>query len=139
MNKLERFNVWLFIFLGFSAILVFVLQKSGFVLPKLIHNYYNDFVSIPIVLSVSLWFAKRVRHNNDIRFSFWQCMLLVAMYSWFFESYLPKINSRYSADVFDVVVPDASKYAVILAPVVVRVIALVAAALTGAEFGVLYV
>jgi len=103
MNKLERFNVWLFVFFVCSAILVFALQKNGFVLPKLIHNYYNDFVSIPIVLSISLWFAKRVRHNKDIRFSFWQCMLLVAMYSWFFESYLPKINSRYTADVFDVV------------------------------------
>lgn len=102
MKKLERFNFWMFIFLVGSAFLVFLLQKNSYVLPKLLNNYYNDFASIPIVLSVSLWFAKRIRQNNELQFSFWQCMLFVVMYSWFFENYLPKINSRYTADMFDV-------------------------------------
>lgn len=95
------YNVY-FVLLILLGGLVYLFQQLGVALPFLIRNYLNDFLILPIVLWVVLAFLQEFKGKQAL-VSWPIAMLLVAYYSVFFEWYLPRFHSRYTADFFDVV------------------------------------
>lgn len=91
-------------FIVFSGIffIVYFLQFIHFPLPALINNYLNDFLCMPIILTLCLGFVRIIKKNKDIRLSGFVIISLTIYYSVYFEYYLPKVNSRYTADPIDV-------------------------------------
>jgi hypothetical protein len=81
--------------------MVFLLQQNCCHLPKIINNYYNDLIALPIVLSITLWTARKIKSNPTLQLTFFQCLAMALLYGWFFEVYLPQRNPRYTADFID--------------------------------------
>lgn len=96
-------SYYIFIFLVLSSGSIYWMQQLGIQLPLILNHYYNDFTVIPIVLSVSLWVARKMKHNPQIQLSLIKILALVAFYIVYFEIYLPKINPRYTADFIDAI------------------------------------
>lgn len=89
----------------FSVILggaIYTASKLKIALPKIVQFYVNDFLIIPIVLTLCLLVIRWLRNDKNyvipLRFILYLCVL----YSVFFEWYLPKIHPRYTADIIDV-------------------------------------
>jgi len=101
MKKQKNYSFLIFITLVLSATTVYFLQKTGIILPKLINNYFNDLVALPIVLSICLWSVRKLHNKPKFQLSFLQCLMMVLFYIIFFEVYLPKTNPRYTADTID--------------------------------------
>lgn len=58
-------------------------------------------MALPIVLSITLWTARKMKSNPTLQLTFFQCLAMAFLYGWFFEVYLPESNPRYTADVID--------------------------------------
>jgi di/tricarboxylate transporter len=101
MKKQKNYSFLIFIILVLSAVTVYFLQKNEIILPKLINNYFNDLVALPIVLIICLWSVRKLHNKPKFQLSFLQCLMLVLFYIVFFEVYLPKVNTRYTADAID--------------------------------------
>jgi len=101
MKKQKNYSFFIFLALVLSASTVYFLQKTGMILPKLINNYFNDLVALPIVLSICLWSVRKLHNKPKFQLSFLQCLMMVLFYIIFFEFYLPKTNPRYTADCID--------------------------------------
>jgi hypothetical protein len=82
--------------------LVYILQAYNIVLPKVINNYLNDFLIIPIVLFFSLIFLRWSRNNKSFTISLPIILYLCTMYSVLFEYIFPKYLIRYTSDFIDV-------------------------------------
>lgn len=101
MKMKKSYSSWLFLLLFMSAAIVYLLQQNDYKLPKIINNYYNDLVVLPLVLSIALWTVRRIKTNPTLQLSFFQCIAMALLYGWFFEIYLPERNPRYTADIID--------------------------------------
>lgn len=84
------------------ALLVFSLQKLTIPLPKVLNNYANDFLCLPIVLGILTFLIRVMKKDNDFKFPLAFMLLLASYYAVYFEYYLPEVNPRYTADVMDV-------------------------------------
>ena len=82
--------------------LIYTLQYFNIQLPKIIHNYLNDFLIIPIVLYTCLLFLKWSRNDKNFIISLPIIVYVCCMYSILFEFIFPKYLSRYTADFVDV-------------------------------------
>ena len=94
-------NFTAFCILGFC---VFLAQKIGVSLPLLINNYLNDFLIIPIVLTVCLYVLQFTRSEKAYKIPLFIILFLCVAYAIFFEVFIPKIKARYTADIVDVFV-----------------------------------
>lgn len=68
-----------------------------------IFHYLNDFLAIPIVATICLhavWFIKK---DYILRLNAFTILSLIALFSIFFEYYLPQQSHRYTGDIWDVV------------------------------------
>lgn len=83
--------------------LIYVAQKLSVKLPFIINNYVNDFLIIPIVLTVCLFILQWSRNDKSFQISLGVVFYICVMYSVLFEFVLPKYYIRYTADVLDVV------------------------------------
>ena len=83
--------------------LIYVAQKLSVKLPFIINNYVNDFLIIPIVLTVCLFILQWSRNDKSFQISLGVVFYICVMYSVLFEFVLPKYYTRYTADVLDVV------------------------------------
>lgn len=101
MQTKKSYSFLLFLLLFVSAATVYLLQQNDYDLPKIINNYYNDLIALPIVLSITLWTARKIKSDSTLQLTFHQCFVMALLYGWFFEIYLPKKNPRYTADVID--------------------------------------
>lgn len=92
---------WIF----FSAVLVsltiYTLQYLKFPLPLWINSYVNDLLCMPIVLFICKEVVSYI-FKRKIFLSLSLIIVLTLYYSWYFEYYLPKINTRYTGDYIDV-------------------------------------
>lgn len=77
-------------------------QKLTIQLPGFINNYTNDFLIIPIVLSICLFVLRKTRSHKTFRISIAMILYIVVMYALFFEVLMPKLSERYTADGIDV-------------------------------------
>ena len=100
-KNLLFFNFSVFSVLGLS---VYVAQKSGLQLYWLIHNYLNDFLIIPIVLTLCLYILRFTRNDKLYKIPLIIILFLCGVYAVFFEVFMPSIRIRYTADIFDVFV-----------------------------------
>lgn len=81
---------------------VFLLQKMEVRLHPTISNYLNDFLCMPIVLSIALYTARKIKSNNQLQLPLSLILLLTFGYAVYFEYYLPQVDMRYTADPLDV-------------------------------------
>jgi hypothetical protein len=89
----------------FTFIIIFLFifgtQKLGYKLPYYIHNYGSNFICMPIILKTIQLTLKFVSKKN-IRLSYIHIISVTLYFSWYFEYYIPKHNTRYTADYFDI-------------------------------------
>jgi len=82
---------------------VYIAQKLHVKLPDIVQFYLNDFLIIPILLTVSLVVLRWSKGNKGYEIPIWIILYTCGMYALLYEYVLPKINIRYTADVIDVV------------------------------------
>lgn len=68
-----------------------------------VFHHLNDFLTIPIVATLCLWGVWLVKKDFGIRLNIFTILSLVALFSIFFEYYLPQQSHRYTSDIWDVV------------------------------------
>lgn len=80
-----------------------LLKYHEFTVHNLITNYLNDFLVLPMVATLCLRAVWLIKNDKNIRLKGWSVFSLVAMYSFYFEYYLPQHAARYTSDVWDIV------------------------------------
>lgn len=90
------------------------MQKLNIQLPKLINNYANDLLCLPLVLGALTFMIRHFKKDDYFTFPLAFVLILATYYSVYFEYYLPKVNPRYTSDWIDVVLYFASAVAFFL-------------------------
>ncbi len=72
--------------------------------PWYFQYYLNDLLCMPIVLGAAIFLQRNlVLRQPDYGLTGWQIGIIVVYWSVMFEGVIPHFNSRYTADIFDVV------------------------------------
>lgn len=72
-------------------------------LPRFVRFYVNDFLIVPIVLSICLYVLRWSKGNEKYCIPIWGVLYISLFYSLVFEFFLPQTNIRYTSDIIDVV------------------------------------
>jgi Ca2+/H+ antiporter len=88
--------------------LIYTLQYFNIQLPKIINNYLNDFLIIPIVLFACLIVLRWTRNDKKFTLSLSIIVYVCFIYSILFEFVFPKYLTRYTSDFVDVLLYFAS-------------------------------
>ncbi len=91
------FVIFTVLFLTVQALLY--LQAD---LPDWIIFYLNDFLVMPLVLTICLVLVRWIKKEPGIRLSLFTVLSLATLYSIYFEVLLPEVTLRYTADPVDV-------------------------------------
>lgn len=78
------------------------MQYLNFARPEFLRNHLNDFLVLPITLTICLFVTRHLHSNNGIRLPLFSCFSVAALYSVYFEYFLPLKTVRYTADPIDV-------------------------------------
>ena len=92
-----------FVFSVFLGTSVYVAQKLELNLPNIIQFYLNDFLIIPIVLTISLSILRWSKDDENYQISIWLILYICSLYAFLYEYILPKFYLRYTADLIDVI------------------------------------
>ncbi|MHC5310301.1 hypothetical protein ACYSNM_09630 [Myroides sp. LJL116] len=87
----------------FIATSIYICQRTGMPLYPWINNYVNDFLTLPIILSISLFIVRKIKRDPLLTLPIYLVLLVASFYSVYFEYYLPKVTFRYTQDPIDVV------------------------------------
>ena len=82
--------------------LIYLLKKSKVPLHPILSNYINDFLIIPIVLTICLFILKKTKNSKNYQLPLGLILYLCSMYAILFEYIFPKYLERYTADYIDV-------------------------------------
>ena len=93
---------YIFIF-GSLGGYIYTVKQWGGELPVWVANYMNDFLCMPIVLFICRSVVRKLRSNGALQLPFPLTLLLTMYFVVYFEYYLPQVNVRYTADIWDVV------------------------------------
>lgn len=96
---------WLRLYFILSLIVgttIYGFQIIKFKLPKIINNYVNDFLIIPIVLTICLFILIKTKNNQKYKIPLPVILYLCFLYSVLFEFILPSYLARYTKDYLDV-------------------------------------
>jgi hypothetical protein len=85
------------------GLLIFIFQSINLSLPRIINNYVNDFLIIPIVLFLCSLFLKWSRNDKNFTLSLPIILYVCFMYSILFEFVLPNYLARYTKDYIDII------------------------------------
>jgi hypothetical protein len=97
-------NIYLLFGICLTAFLLnMVLIKLAVDLPEFFTSHLNDILCMPIVLSICLFIIRSFSKNKGIKISLFSACSLAALYSVYFELYLPGTTTRYTSDVIDVI------------------------------------
>ena len=107
MNKKLYYYFIFSIIIGTS---VYFCAFFNFQLPKLVRNYLNDFLIVPIVLYTSLQILKWSKNDKNYTLSLPIILYTCFLYSFLFEFIFPKYLARYTKDFIDVIVYFASGF-----------------------------
>jgi hypothetical protein len=93
-------NKW---FIAFCIIwlIVFIATKNQIYFYWPIQFYLIDLIAVPIISQLCLWWMRLI-HSSTYKLGIWQVIFIVANLSVVFEGVLPNYNTRYIADVLDV-------------------------------------
>lgn len=91
-------------FLGFifAAILIYMAKQFQIFIPNWISFYLYDLLCMPIVLTTILGMIRHFKKDLYFKIPLFAILSLTMYYAWFFEWLMPKINTRYTADILDV-------------------------------------
>lgn len=92
-----------FIFSIILGISVYTASKFSIQLPQFVRFYVNDFLIVPIVLTISLAVIRKVKNNKTLVISLPNILYVSLLYSVIFEFWLPKFHPRYTFDIIDIV------------------------------------
>ncbi len=84
------------------AIIIYMAQYFAIGLPLFVNNHLNDFLCMPIVLLICQTAVRYIKSDITLRIPFSLLVLITVIFTIYFEYYLPSVNDRYTADVFDV-------------------------------------
>ena len=93
----------LFLVLSAIATFIYVMQQIGPPLPRLVNNYVNDFLCMPIVLFICQFIVRKIKSNSTAVIPIPVIGLITCYFAIYFEYYLPSIDSRYTGDFIDVI------------------------------------
>lgn len=85
------------------GLIIYLFQYFKIYLPKIINNYFNDFLIIPIVLFICLLFLRWSRNNKNFTLSLSIILYFCFMYSILFEFVFSKFLARYTKDYIDII------------------------------------
>jgi hypothetical protein len=71
-------------------------------LPTWIYFYVNDFLCMPIVLSLGLAILRFIKKTDAIFVPLSIILIMTTYYAIYFEWLMPKLNTRYTGDLIDV-------------------------------------
>lgn len=91
------FLIFTLLFLLVQALIYFTVD-----LPDWVIFYLNDFLVMPLVLTICLVVVRKIRKEPSIRLSLFTVLSLATLYSVYFEVFLPEVTVRYTADPVDV-------------------------------------
>lgn len=94
-------RAYIFSLICFSLFLLNLLLLQNFQMPQFFSSYLNDLLCLPVVLGICLLLIRRFSKNKQLKISLFSCLSLAALYSIYFEIYLPKVTQRYTADPVD--------------------------------------
>lgn len=72
-------------------------------MPWWVNFYVNDFLCMPVVLTISLKAVQFLKKDFSIRLPLLLVLTLTSFYAIYFEYFLPQVEARYTADWLDVV------------------------------------
>ncbi|EGV43787.1 hypothetical protein BZARG_1269 [Bizionia argentinensis JUB59] len=84
------------------ASIIYIAQRLQLPLPNWIYFYVNDFLCMPIVLSLSLAILRRIKKTENLYVPLIVVLALTTYFAVYFEWLMPQINTRYTADIIDV-------------------------------------
>ena len=91
------FILFVLIFILFEA-----LKFTGVTFPIWATSYLNDFLCMPIILTICLKMVHYLTKDRLIKISIAQALALTFFYAIYFELILPQFVDRYTADLVDV-------------------------------------
>lgn len=83
------------------AVVIYWCQQTGQALPAWINNYVNDFLTLPLVLGICLFIARKMKRTPKLQLPLPLILIITLFYCFYFEWYLPQHNSRYTGDWID--------------------------------------
>ncbi|MBB1151341.1 hypothetical protein H4K35_14740 [Myroides sp. NP-2] len=83
------------------AAVIYMFQQTGQALPSWVNNYVNDFLTLPLVLGICLFVARKIKGDKQLQLPLPLILTITAFYCFYFEWYLPQHNDRYTGDVVD--------------------------------------
>ncbi len=92
------FFISVFIFLS-----IIILTAAKVEMPTWITSYVNDFLCMPVVLTICLKIVHFIKKDTSIRLALMPILTLTSFYAFYFEWYLPQVEMRYTADRADVI------------------------------------
>ncbi|MEO7975532.1 hypothetical protein [Flavobacterium sp.] len=84
------------------AVIIYLLQLTNTAIPTWINNYVNDFLCLPVVLSIITLLFRGLKKNKTYQIPLGVILCLAVYYSFYFEYYLPAKTLRYTSDPIDV-------------------------------------
>ena len=97
------FRKVLYFIMFFIALTIYIMQRLKFTLPVIINNFLNDLLYIPLILGTIEFVIRRLKKDSSFKLPLGFVIFLACSYSFYFEYYLPQVNSRYTADWIDVI------------------------------------
>lgn len=85
------------------ASVIYSAQRLQLPLPDWMYFYVNDFLCMPIVLSLSLAILRRIKKTETLYVPLAVVLGLTTYFAIYFEWFMPQVNTRYTADIIDVV------------------------------------
>ena len=101
-HLLYHFNGRYLLWLGLSGLSVYLLQRLNVELPKVLNNHLNDLLCMPLVLGISQQAVRYLRSDTRMVLPLSLQLCVTALFCFYFEWYLPKVNPRYTSDWIDV-------------------------------------
>jgi hypothetical protein len=85
------------------ASFIFVAKQLQIQLPYWLYFYLNDFLCMPIVLSICLLILRIFKKTESLYVPFFVVLGLSTYFSWHFEWLMPQLSTRYTGDFTDIV------------------------------------
>ncbi|MDQ3192323.1 MAG: magnesium citrate secondary transporter [Bacteroidota bacterium] len=76
-------------------------KQFGIFIP-FIHAYLDDFLCMPVVLTLTLYILQMILKEERFRLSKYQVIFAIIYFSVMFELVLPAFSSKYTSDVMDI-------------------------------------
>lgn len=92
----------LFYLSAMVATAIYIFNRLQFPLPDWIYFYVNDFLCMPLVLSVCLAAIRLIKKTESLYVPLVVVLALATYFSIYFEWLMPKINPRYTFDSIDI-------------------------------------